>query len=205
MSLYEKHILPYLTHLVCSGKTFDQKRSVVVPDARGDVLEIGMGSGLNIPHYEQHNIRQLIGLEPSEALRKRAQTIASKTGIPLKLISNGAEDIPLENKSMDTVLITFAMCTIPEIETALNEIRRVLKKDGQLLFCEHGLAPETRVQRWQNRLNPVWKKLAGGCNLNRDIPSLIQEAGFKIDEIENQYMRGPKALTYIYRGTASVK
>ena len=204
MSLYDKHILPCLTHLVCSAKNFDHKRALVVPDASGDVLEIGMGSGLNLPHYRQNNISKIIGLEPSEALRKRAAKTANNLGIDLDLIPGGAEDIPLDNNSMDTVLVTFAMCTIPQIETALEEVRRVLKKDGKLLFCEHGLAPEPGVQRWQNRLNPLWKKLAGGCNLNRNIPQLIEQAGFNLNELENHYMRGPRALTYIYRGTAGI-
>jgi len=205
MSFYENHILPCLTHVVCSAKNFEQKRAIIVPDAQGDVLEIGMGSGLNLPYYQQNNIRKIIGLEPSAALRKRAEKTAANLDIDLSLIHNGAEDIPLGKNSIDTVLITFAMCTIPEIETALEEIRRVLKKNGDLLFCEHGLAPDTSVQRWQHRLNPLWKKLAGGCNLNRNIPELIQQAGFKINSIENQYMRGPKALSYIYRGSAGIR
>ena len=121
---------------------------------------------------------------------------------PLELLDNVAEDIPLDNNSVDSVVITFTMCSIEHIESALHEARRVLKSNGQLLFCEHGLAPDHKVQRWQNRLNPMWKKLAGGCHLDRDITSLVQQNGFSLDTVEQTYMKGPKAFSFIYKGNA---
>lgn len=162
-----------------------------------------MGSGTNLPFLNNPDVKHIIGLEPAERLRKKARTLSGKLDLPIDIIANGAEDIPLETHSVDTVIVTFTMCTIPDIETALTEMVRVLKPGGQFLFCEHGKAPEEQVQRWQNRLNPAWKKIAGGCNLNRDIPTLIKQAGLDIKTLDQHYMSGPKATSFIHKGIAT--
>ena len=202
MSLYEKYVIPELIQFVCGRKQFVQQRQSILPHARGNVLEIGMGAGANLPFYAQDKVKHIFGLEPSYRLQEKARELGNSIDSEIEFINNGAEDIPLENNSVDTAVITFTMCSIMQIQQAMEETRRVLKADGQLLFCEHGLAPEASVQRWQNRLNPIWKKLAGGCHLNRDIPSIIEQAGFQIEEIDQEYMQGPRPFSYIFKGIA---
>lgn len=177
-------------------------RQVLLPHASGNVLEIGMGSGLNLPFYNQATVKRIFALEPSDQLRKNAMRMIEKINIPVELSAHGAESIPLENQSMDTIVTTFTLCSITDIERALREMHRVLKTDGTLMFCEHGRAPENHIQRWQDRINPYWKKLAGGCNINRDIHALIKQAGFSINESHCDYMQGPKTFSYIYKGIA---
>jgi ubiquinone/menaquinone biosynthesis C-methylase UbiE len=202
MSLYNDRILPALIHLACSRKPFMQQRRELVPRAYGQVLEIGMGSGLNLPFYQQHQVKSVIGLEPAERLRLRASKHNPDLPFQFEMLDCGAESLPLSSNSIDTVVVTFTMCTIPGIEDALTEMRRVLKPEGQLLFCEHGKSPDNRVQSWQDRLNPVWKRLAGGCHLNRDITGLISQAGFDIGQLKQQYLSGPKTLAYVSSGQA---
>lgn len=202
MNLYERFILPELIQLVCSNKQFREKRLSLIPQASGRVLEIGMGSGLNLPFYNTEQVKHILALEPSERLRQKAHHQSTLITIPVELSSHGAEDIPLEQHTIDTVVTTFTLCSVTEIEKALQEMRRVLKPQGTLLFCEHGLAPENKVQRWQHRLNPWWGKIAGGCHLNRDIHQLIEQAGFKLPETDHQYMPGPKTFSYLYKGVA---
>ncbi len=205
MNLYEKYILPELIHLACSNKRFGEKRQSILPLASGRVLEIGMGSGLNLPFYNRANIERIFGLEPSDRLRTKTQALATELNIALELSANGAEDIPLGNHSVDTIVTTFTLCSIANIEQALEEMRRVLKTDGKLLFCEHGRAPEHGIQRWQDRINPLWKKMAGGCNLNRDIDSLLRQSGFMVAQHDYQYMQGPRAFSFIYKGIARLR
>lgn len=202
MNLYEHYILPELIQLVCSNKHFHEKRQSIIPLATGRVLEIGMGSGINLPFYNDRQVEHILALEPSDRLRKKALQQCAHINIPVELCANGAEDIPLEQHSIDTIVTTFTLCSIAEIEKALKEMRRVLKPEGTLLFCEHGLAPENNIQKWQNRINPWWKRVAGGCHLNRDIHTLIQQSGFSMDETDHQYMQGPKTFSYIYKGIA---
>lgn len=177
-------------------------RQDLLPYASGNVLEIGIGSGLNLPFYNQATVKRIFALEPSDQLRKNAMSMVEKINIPVELSAHGAEAIPLEKQSMDTIVTTFTLCSITDIEQALREMRRVLKTDGTLMFCEHGRAPENHIQRWQDRINPYWKKLAGGCNINRDIHALIKQAGFTINESHSEYMQGPKTFSYIYKGIA---
>lgn len=203
MSLYDKYILPKVLNCTCGSKPISYQRKKVVPLAKGIVLDIGIGSGLNIPFYDLSMIDKIYGLDPSSELIKIAKKMAVKKNISIEFLLCGAEDIPLPNNSIDTVLITYSMCTIPEVLKANYEMLRVLKPDGRLIFCEHGLAPDKSVAKWQKRINPVWGKIAGGCNLDRDIPDLISSSGFKILSIEEMYLPStPKFAGYNYWGIA---
>ncbi len=204
MSWYEQRILPHVIDLACSTKPCRKQREKIVPLAEGDVLEIGMGSGLNLPYYDQHKVRKLWGLEPSEGMRKLAAKNLQGLSLDLDLefIDLPGEEIPLESNSVDTVLVTFTLCTIPDAASALQGMRRVLKPGGRLLFCEHGAAPDEGVRRWQERLNSGWSKIAGGCNMNRDIPAMIAAGGFDIVNDERMYIPGLRILSYNYWGSA---
>ena len=206
MSLYEKYVLPKFLNCACGSKPVSYQRKKVVPLAEGKVLEIGIGSGLNLPFYDKAKIDEIWGLDPSEELSEMAKQVADKESMEVKFISSGAEDIPLPDNYFDTVLVTYTMCTIPEVQRANQEIRRVLKDDGKMIFCEHGEAPDQNIRKWQNRINPFWGKLAGGCNINRKIPSLIQDSGFDIIEMEEMYLPNtPKIAGYNYWGYAVSK
>jgi ubiquinone/menaquinone biosynthesis C-methylase UbiE len=203
LSLYDKYILPKVLNCTCGSKPISYQRKKVVPLAKGKILDIGIGSGLNIPFYDLSKIDKIYGLDPSSELIKIAKKMAVKKNISIEFLLCGAEDIPLPNNSIDTVLITYSMCTIPEVLKANYEMLRVLKPDGRLIFCEHGLAPDKSVAKWQKRINPVWGKIAGGCNLDRDIPNLISSSGFKILSIEEMYLPStPKFAGYNYWGIA---
>jgi len=164
-----------------------RQREKLVPLASGRVLEVGMGSGLNLPFYDARRVTKVWGLEPSPEMSKMASAAVEAVAFDVEFVSAGGEQIPLDSESFDTVLMTFTLCTIPE--RALREIARVLKRGGQLLFCEHGAAPDAGVRRWQNRINPLWRRLAGGCHLNRDIPGLIRRGGFEITRMDNVHPR----------------
>ncbi len=204
MGIYDKYLLPKLVHLTCGQVPTMRQREKVVPLAVGRVLEIGIGSGLNIPFYDARRVEHLWGLDPSPEMWSIAKKNAAEHHLDAEFIQSGAESIPLENNSADTILMTFTMCTIPDIHMALDEVKRVLKPSGKLIFCEHGTAPDENIRRWQNRLNPVWKKLAGGCNLNRSIPVILEQAGFKSADMQTMYLPGWKPATFNYWGTASV-
>ena len=206
MSLYEKYVLPKFLNCACGSKPVSYQRKKVVPLAEGKVLEIGIGSGLNLPFYDKAKIDEIWGLDPSEELSEMAKQVADEESMEVKFISSGAEDIPLPDNYFDCVLVTYTMCTIPEVQRANQEIRRVLKDDGKMIFCEHGEAPDQNIRKWQNRINPLWGKMAGGCNINRKIPSLIQESGFDIIEMEEMYLPNtPKIAGYNYWGYAVSK
>jgi len=203
MGFYDKHILPHFINCACGTKPIAYQRKKVVPMASGTVLEIGIGTGLNLEHYDHGKVQRLIGLDPSE----ESWHIAEKRGLhlpfPLEFIGLPGEQIPLEDSSVDTVLVTFALCTIPDPITALEGMRRVLKPGGKLLFAEHGKAPDDNVLKWQHRINPFWQAIAGGCNLHRDIPALLQEGGFTITEMDSMYLPGtPRFAGFNYWGEA---
>jgi len=200
MGFYQDQVVPFLTNLAVRNRHLAAYRDRVVPAATGRVLEIGIGSGLNLPRYSA-NVRQVIGLEPSPQLLGMARH-AGHRSFPVDLIEGSAEEIPLEKASIDTVVTTWTLCTIPDASRALYEMRRVLKTGGRLLFVEHGRASEPNVVWWHDQLTPMWKRIGGGCHLNRAISSLIEGAGFRVDQLETGYMRGPKPMTFMYEGSA---
>lgn len=202
MGFYDKHLLPHLVHFTCGLKPAMKQRAKVVPLARGRVLEIGIGSGLNIPLYDPRRVEHLWGLDPSSEMWAIAKKNAAAHHLDAEFIQSGADAIPLESHSADTVVMTYTLCTIPEIAPALSEIRRVLKPGGKLLFCEHGRAPDASVRRWQERLNPVWRSLAGGCNLNRPIDQLLEQAGFRSPDLQTMYIPGWRPACFNYWGSA---
>jgi ubiquinone/menaquinone biosynthesis C-methylase UbiE len=202
MGLYDDYVLPHLIDLACSTKPTRKQREKIVHLAEGDVLEIGFGSGLNLPYYDTDRVRKIFGLEPSQGMRRKAQPNVDASGLDVEFIDLPGEQIPLEAKSVDTVLITFTLCSIDAAENALEGMRRVLKPRGKLLYCEHGAAPDANVRRWQDRLNPGWKRFSGGCNMNRDIPGLIESSGFRISTDERMYIPGLRILSYNYWGIA---
>jgi len=202
MGLYAKYVIPRITHLLCSAKQIGRQREKVVPRAEGRVLEVGIGSGLNLPFYAAGKVQHLWGLDPSKEAWVLAQQAVAQAEFDVEFIESTAEDIPLDNGSADSVVVTYTLCSIPAILPALGEMRRVLKPGGRLIFCEHGSAPDEAVRRWQNRLNPIWKRLSGGCNLNVPIPSLLERAGFKIGAMDAMYMPGWKPASFNYWGTA---
>jgi len=201
MGFYQERILPWLIHLSMRQRDLVAYRSRTVSAAAGRVLEVGIGSGLNLPFYGQ-GVSHVFGLDPSPRLLAMTRKAAVQTATPLELIEGTAEAIPLQDRSVDTVVTTWTLCSIPEVGAALQEMRRVLKPGGDLLFVEHGRAPEAAVRWWQDRLTPIWKPLAGGCHLNRPIGELIGSAGFRIERLDSGYMRGPKPMTFMYEGSA---
>lgn len=203
MSFYQRHIEPRLVSFACGLKPIARQRAKIVPRAHGVVLEVGFGSGHNLPFYAAERVEKLFALEPSEGMRRRARGRLAETPLDVELLDLPGEKIPLAAASVDSVLITYTLCTIPEVAKALGEIRRVLKPGGEMFFCEHGRAPDPGVARWQDRLNGVWGAIAGGCNLNRDIPGLLRNSGFMISGLEEMYLPGtPKFAGYNYWGTA---
>jgi|SRR5215471_230287 len=201
MGFYKEHIVPCLIHLSMRQRRLDPYRSRAVAVASGRVLEIGIGSGLNLPFYGQGTV-QIIGLDTSPKLLEMVRYGVRRTSTPLELIEASAENIPIEARSIDTVVTTWTLCSIPDAPRALAEMRRVLKSSGRLLFVEHGRAPEPRIQWWQDHLTPAWKHFSGGCHLNRAISDLIQNAGFYIERLDTSYMPGPKLMTFTYEGSA---
>jgi ubiquinone/menaquinone biosynthesis C-methylase UbiE len=202
MSVYSKYFLPWCTNLACGGEPIARQRAKIVPRARGEVLEIGIGSGLNLPFYDTAKVQKIWGLEPSPEMRRMAERVAHGVDIPVEFIGLPGEDLPLDDGSVDTVLVTYTLCTIPDAALALQQIRRVLKPGAELLFCEHGRAPDAGVRRWQDRIDPIWSKITGGCHLNRPIDDLVRQAGFRIAGMETMYIPGPRTHTFNYCGTA---
>ena len=204
MSFYDKYILPSFLNCACGSKPINYQREKVVPQAQGVILEVGIGSGLNIPFYDRTKVEKIIGLDPSPELNAMAQKVADEHALNIDFILSGAEDIPLPDDHVDSVLVTYTMCTIPDALAANKEMLRVLKPDGRLIFCEHGLAPDAKVSKWQDRIDPFWVKIAGGCHLNRNIPELIRSAGFQIQTMDEMYLPStPKFAGYNYWGVAS--
>jgi len=201
MGFYQNQIVPLLINLAMRQRNLAAYRSRVIPAAEGHVLEIGVGSGLNLPFYTR-NVTHVTGLDPSPKLISMARGNLRPGSSPVAFVEGSAEKIPLESASIDTVVTTWTLCSIPDAERALREARRVLKPGGRLLFVEHGRAPDQNVRWWQDHLTPAWKRLGGGCHLNRAIKTLIEDAGFQFERFETGYMRGPKPMTFMYEGSA---
>jgi len=204
MGLYGRYILPRIVHFTCGLKPNMRQRQKVVPRARGRVLEVGIGSGLNLPFFDAAQVTKVWGLDPSPEITQLAERAARSVSFPVELIGLPGDEIPLEDDSVDTVLVTYTLCSIPDTQPVLRQMARVLRPGGRLIFCEHGAAPEAAVRRWQNRLNPIWKRLGGGCQLNLAIPELIEEGGFRIEEMDAMYIPGWRPASFNYWGTATV-
>ena len=203
MGLYEKYILPKLLARACGCKPIRKQRQKIVPLAQGIVLEIGLGDGANIPHYDAKQIQAVYGLEPAKAMRDLARKRLHDIPFKLDIIDGTAEQIPLPDASVDTVLCTYTLCTIPDRKRALKEIRRVLKPNGRFIYCEHSLAPDPHIARWQQRLDPLWGLFAGGCSISQPIMTLIDSAGFRIESSSEMYLPGtPRILGYNVWGWA---
>jgi ubiquinone/menaquinone biosynthesis C-methylase UbiE len=202
VSFYDDRILPHLIKLACSSKPTSKQREKIVHRAYGDVLEIGFGGGLNLPYYDRNRVRRVFGLEPSAGMRRSAARMIEASEIDVELIDLPGEEIPLDDTSVDSILVTFTLCTIPDVIAALEGMRRVLKPGGHLLYCEHGRAPDAAVYKWQCRMNPAWRAVSGGCNLDRDVPALLEAGGFAIEDDNRMYIPGIRALSYNFWGVA---
>ncbi len=206
MSFYDDNVLPHVINLACGSAPILRQRQKIVPQAEGRILEIGMGSGINIPYYNTSKVEKVWGLEPSIGMRKKAQKRVDAAPFDLEWLDLPGEEIPLDDNSVDTIVLTYTLCTIPDWRAAVNQMSRVLKPGGKLLFSEHGKAPDAAVQAWQDRVNPLWMKLAGGCHLNRDIPALLKAGGFKIKELDTLYVpKTPKIAAFTFWGYAEIR
>ena len=202
MNLYERYVLPKMIDVACSTGNVMKARSKIVPQAFGEVLEIGIGSGLNLQFYDTKKVSAIVGVDPAAQMQLLAHERAANIDIPVEVIAVDVQGIHAKTDRFDTIVMTFTLCSIDDPVAALQEMARVLKPNGRLLFCEHGLAPDLSVERWQHRLTPFWKPIAGGCHLDRDIPALIRAGGFTIDELSEAYLPGPRPMSYVYSGVA---
>jgi ubiquinone/menaquinone biosynthesis C-methylase UbiE len=205
MSFYDHYILPVLLDFAMRQKTIRRQRAKIVPQASGRVLEVGIGSGLNLEFYDPDKVTEVLGLDPSAEMKSRARKRVAAARVPVSFVGLSGEEIPLESASVDTVLFTYTLCTIPKPLAALDEMRRVLKPGGQLLFCEHGRAPDQDVFETQMRIEPTWSKWTGGCHLTRDVPDLLTQGGFAIDRLDTMYLPGPRFGTFNYWGSAQIR
>lgn len=205
MGFYDRHVLPHLINCACGMGAIMGQRAKLVPLAEGRVLEIGIGTGLNLAFYDPAKVTQIVGVDPAAEMHTLARRRAAEISIPVETVALELEQIAAPDASFDTIVCTFTLCTIPDAVGALREMRRVLKPGGRLLFCEHGLAPDLSVRSWQQRLTPLWKPIAGGCHLDRDIPALLAEGGFHIRVMETRYLKGPKPMTHVFRGQATAE
>lgn len=204
MNLYDRYVLPRVVNCVCGNPVIEHQRRLVVPRARGRVLEIGFGSGLNLPHYDRANVEWIWALEPSAPMRQLAAPRIAAAGLDVRLLDNAGEDLPLPDHSVDSIVVTYSLCTIPDATMALRQMRRVLRPGGTMLFSEHGAAPNADVRRWQDRLDGLWGRVSGGCHLNREVSAMISAAGFRMDWVESAYLPGtPRFAGYNTWGAAS--
>lgn len=206
MGFYDDHILPHLIEQACGAGPVLKQRAKIVPHAYGNVIEIGFGTGHNLPFYDAEKVQSVIGVDPAGQMLARAKKRARSCAFPVEMAALDGEHLPFENGSADTVVVTWSLCTIPDPLQALFEMRRVLRPDGRLLFAEHGAAPDARVHRWQDRLERwFWPKISGGCHLTRRPDRLIEAAGFRLESLDMMYLPNtPKSLGYNYWGSARI-
>lgn len=202
MSFYNRHVMPRLINAICGMSQFSDQRKKVVPAAEGTVVEVGIGSGLNLPHYDPARVTQIIGIDPDEQMWTAARKRLADLTIPIERVGLSGEQIPLDSNIADTVLVTYSLCTIPDAVAALSEMRRIVKPGGKLLFLEHGQAPDAGVRKIQNMIDPAWKRIAGGCHSGRPIPKILEQGGWKAEDMRQGYISGPKPLAYNYWGSA---
>ena len=202
MGLYDKYVLPKIINWACKQKPTRRQREKIIPLAAGNVLEIGIGSGLNLPFYNPDKINHLTAIDPSKQIWNKNIIDTNELPFAFEFIEAYAENIPVDSNSIDSVVFTYTLCSIPDTIKALSEVRRVLKPTGKLIFCEHGKAPDSAVQRWQNIVNPIWGKVGGGCSLTKDIPAELTDNGFKLSALETMYIPGWKPVSFNYWGIA---
>ncbi len=202
MSFWEERVLPPLTKWACGQRSIDRQRAKLVPRATGRVLELGVGSGFNLPHYDPAAVDEVIGVDPSAPLRRDAEDAAAEIDLPVRILDGVAEALPVDAGSIDSVVITYTLCTIPDVDGALAEIRRVLRPEGAVYFCEHGLAPDRPVRVVQRLMEPAWKRAGGGCHLTRDAPASFVRAGFDLEDLESMYLPGFSPMTWNTWGVA---
>ena len=204
-TLYERYILPKLLCCACGAPAFREQRTRIVPQARGQVLELGVGGGLNLAFYDPATVTRVTGVDPSAELRALAQAAPRPESLAVEIVAGEGESLPFGDARFDTVLCTFTLCSVRTPSAVLSEARRVLKPGGKFLFCEHGLSPDAGVSRWQRGLEPVWKRLAGGCHLTRPVSAAVQAAGFRLDDNHRFYLdKTPRALGWCEQGVASL-
>jgi ubiquinone/menaquinone biosynthesis C-methylase UbiE len=202
MGIYSRFVLPRLTHLSMGYAELRPYRARVAGAAKGRVLEIGVGTGLNLAFYREA-VEEVIGVDPSPGMLALARRAAASSLRKVTLVEGSAESLPLDGRSIDAVVVTWSLCSIPDPVAALTEARRVLKPGGELHFVEHGLSPDPGVQTWQRRLTPLWRRCAGGCHLDRKTDDLLRTAGFRVAELSTGYASGPRPMAFMYEGTAA--
>ncbi len=205
MSLWSDRVLPVLIEKACRSSAILEERRRWIPRAHGAVLELGVGSGLNLGFYDAAKVERVTGIDPSAPLLAKARPRVDQATVPVELVESAAESLPFADRSFDSAVMTYALCSMRDPARALAEIRRVLRPGGELLFVEHGLAPEARVQRWQHRLTPLWRRVSGGCHLDRDIAAIVQRAGFEVPDLTAGYAEGARWLSFTYEGTARAR
>jgi ubiquinone/menaquinone biosynthesis C-methylase UbiE len=204
MGLYDTHVLPHVIDLACGTDDVAERRRAVVPRATGRVLEVGMGPAHNLPFYDSERVELIWGLEPSDGMRRKAAPRIEASDLDVRWIDLPGEEIPLEDESVDTVVLTYTLCSIADSERALQQMRRVLRPDGRLLFVEHGESPDATVRRWQHRIDPIWTRVAGGCRITRPVTELIEAAGFVVVDLTTGYTSGPRIASWISSGSARI-
>ncbi|MFP3906542.1 MAG: class I SAM-dependent methyltransferase [Acidimicrobiales bacterium] len=201
MGFYERQVLPRVIDKVMGTKGFAKLRARAARALSGEILEVGFGSGLNVPHYPPA-VTKVYAVDPSEVGRRLAETRVADATVPIEFVGLDGEHLPLEDASVDEVFTTWTLCTIPHVELALAEMIRVLRPGGRFHFLEHGHSPDPKVARWQARLDPIQQRIGGGCHLTRPIDALVEDAGFEIEHLANFYIAGPKSMSYSYAGRA---
>jgi ubiquinone/menaquinone biosynthesis C-methylase UbiE len=202
VGFYGDQVLPRVVNVLLGNRECARMRARVAADLEGDVLEVGFGSGLNVPHYPP-SVARVRAVDPATVGRKLAAQRVAASPVPVEYVGLNGEELPLPDESVDQVLTTWTLCTIPDVDRALTEIRRVLRPGGALHFLEHGRSPDAKVAEWQDRLTPIQRRIGGGCHLNRPIDHLLEQAGLEVTREDHYYMRGPKPLGYMYEGVAT--